>query len=34
MKDLIIKIGLALYLVYGEKYADKLLNDLYEIIFR
>ena len=33
MKSLIIKIGYALYIVYGEQEADRLLDELYKIIF-
>lgn len=33
MKDLLIKIGVALHLVYGKDEAEKLLDSLFKVIF-
>ena len=32
MKDLLIKIGYALYKIYGQEQGEKILNELFEII--
>lgn len=32
MKDLLIKIGYALYIVYGQEQGEKILNKLFKII--